>query len=354
MARNDQIVSPIYRPDIVKIFKMVECISFFFLAFYVMLYVKLLLRRKFFHVNLVILLCAQPISHLLSLSMRIFKHAMVEWVLISDIGIITTTQGATILFWDNLFSDIFVSTSFQIVVGISVERIIAMTYINEYEAKYKNPRLAIVIILVCFTWSSILLYLWNLDVIPNNVAYPLQYTFFGSAAVGFVILRIASWYAYKRVANERYASIEDRYLTAQNLKAAILLCWLAPYKSLCNVMSLFVYNWTFEQHTPDFFPYYGNFYFLGNHVQLYVQLILTILGHRQLIDEFLKMIGLRWNQNEQDVRSVIGGRMIFSYEEENRIYQKQMQDMWQSGAKEEKGNKKEKRKKYTSVEPQEI
>ncbi|CAJ0569487.1 unnamed protein product, partial [Mesorhabditis spiculigera] len=206
-----------------------------------------------------------------------------------------------------------------------------------------------------FTWSSGLLYLWNLDIVTNGMAYPLQYAFFGSAALGFIVLRIVSWYAYKRVADQRYSSIEDRYLTAQNLKAAILLCYLAPYKSLCNVLSLFVYNWIFEQHTPEYFPYYGAFYFMGNHLQLYLQLILTVIGHRQLVDEFLKMIviGLEIRQNEQDVRSVIGGRMIFTYEEENQIYHKQMQDMWQSvvPAKEPPKPRNEKRKRYATVEP---
>ncbi|CAJ0586452.1 unnamed protein product, partial [Mesorhabditis spiculigera] len=271
MARNDRVVSPIYKPDEVRVYKLIECISFIFLSFYVGLYVKLLCRRKFCHVNLLVLLCAQPIAHLLSMSMRIIKHGCVEWV---------------------------VSTSFQIVVGISVERIIAMTYINEYETKYKKPFLAWAIILICFTWSSGLLYLWNLDIVTNGMAYPLQYAFFGSAALGFIVLRIVSWYAYKRVADQRYSSIEDRYLTAQNLKAAILLCYLAPYKSLCNVLSLFVYNWIFEQHTPEYFPYYGAFYFMGNHLQ-------------------------------------------------------QMQDMWQSvvPAKEPPKPRNEKRKRYATVEP---
>ncbi|CAJ0959423.1 unnamed protein product, partial [Mesorhabditis belari] len=224
--------------------------------------------------------------------------------------------------------DTFVSTTFLVVLAYSVERLVAMAYVHEYDEMWtKRPTLGISLYLVALIYSAFLILVYNLG-LNTYLAYGAQYVLFTFATFFFIYLRIASEKAYRRVASKKDSTVTERFDTARNLKASQLLLRVAPFKCLTNYLALGLYFWIWELHTPEYYPLYGVFYFYVSHLQLYLQMFLTILGHPVLKEEFSFLIGKKNRSRPEEVKDVLGKRMIFNDRETTQLYYDQIRTAW--------------------------
>ncbi|CAJ0955747.1 unnamed protein product, partial [Mesorhabditis belari] len=310
MAKNDAIVIPYYRPDLVRIAILIEMSSLIFLMIAVLTYIRILRRREFCHKNLLVLLLAHPCTHITFLLLRAVRHVL----------FFTGYLNNTIITYINFASDTCVSTTFIIVLAYSIERVIAMKYVHTYEQMWvKWPTLGITLYVASLLYSLFLIILWNARLLNNLMTYGAQYFLFTTATIFFISLRIRSGKIYRSVADKKDSTVNERYLSARNLKAAKLLIRLAPFKCITNYFSLAVYFWCFEMHSPFYFPLYSSIYFFASHIQLYVQMLLTIYGHTVLKEEFRSFFGGQRKSEPEEIYNVLGNKMIFNKAEQNEV-----------------------------------
>ncbi|CAJ0920122.1 unnamed protein product, partial [Mesorhabditis belari] len=228
----------------------------------------------------------------------------------------------------NYFSDSLLTICFQIVLAYSVERIIAIKYVENYENRWtKRPTLGILLLIGSISSEQGLIMLWYFG-LNNTLAYSLQYLFFITAAIFFIVLNIICKRAYATVANRKESTINERFQTARNLKAAHLLLHLAPFKCAANFVSLYVYHWIFEEQSPTYFPLYSTYYFWLNQLQLMIQMVLTVVGQDCLKEELYLMIGRRHRVDAQGITTILGKPMVFTAEQTNQVYFEQIQQSW--------------------------
>ncbi|CAJ0572309.1 unnamed protein product, partial [Mesorhabditis spiculigera] len=278
MARNDVLVSPYYRPDLVQIATIIEMLSLMCLLIAVSFYLRIATRREFCHRNLLVLLLGHPCVHVSIMLLRALRH------LLFFLGYL----GPISLKIINYVSDTCVSTSFVIVLGYSIERVVAMYYVHTYETMWtKRPTLGIGLFLWSICYSAFLIGLWHMDILKNAMAYGTQMVMFALTTLFFIYLRVRSGRIYRAVAEKKDSTVEERYLSARNLKAAMLLMRLAPFKCVTNYFSFGIYFWCFEMNSPYYFPLYSAIYYTISQLQLYAQMLLTIYGHEVLKEEFM-------------------------------------------------------------------
>ncbi|CAJ0958805.1 unnamed protein product, partial [Mesorhabditis belari] len=173
MARNDIEVWPYYRPDLVFIYRIIESSTFSLVFLVVIFYIRLLLKKEFCHPNLRFLLITQPICHICALALRPIRHTIDYFGLMNPILLKTI----------NYFSDSLLTICFQIVLAYSVERIIAIKYVENYENRWtKRPTLGILLLIGSISSEQGLIMLWYFG-LNNTLAYSLQYLFFITAAI---------------------------------------------------------------------------------------------------------------------------------------------------------------------------
>ncbi|CAJ0581416.1 unnamed protein product, partial [Mesorhabditis spiculigera] len=300
--------------------EIIEMCSLVLLTFCVWGYVRILKRREFCHPNLLLLLICHPITHLAALYGRPIRHA------IHLLGFLSTR----ILFYWNLSVDTLVSTTFLIVMGYTIERMVAMRYVHRYDEMWtERPTLGIGLFIGALIYSFILLLNYNLW-LPLNIAYGAQYVLFATTSFFFIYLYLKCRKAYRKVALKKESTVNERFDTARNLKASMLLLKVAPFKCITNFVSLCLYYWIWEMHSPECFPFYSVLYFYLSHLQLYFQMILTIHGHAQLREEFFWMLGQKRDDNPERVKNVLGRKMIFSEQEQAMMYFNQVSKVWDS------------------------
>ncbi|CAJ0581615.1 unnamed protein product, partial [Mesorhabditis spiculigera] len=218
------------------------------------------------------------------------------------------------MYW-NMAMDTLISQTFLIILCYSIERIIAMRNTHDYEEMSARPILAIGLYMGSLIYSFMLIVLYNLG-IPAQLAYGAQYVLFTIAAVFFVFLHIRCKKEYLRVAAFREATVAQRFDTVRNLKASELLVKVAPFKCLTNFFVLSTYYWIWEGRSLDHLPLYSTFYFYVSHLQLLSQMALTIYGHSMLRESFWALIGHKGAEKPEQVRDVLGRRMIFAGDEQ--------------------------------------
>ncbi|CAJ0933984.1 unnamed protein product, partial [Mesorhabditis belari] len=212
---------------------------------------------------------------------------------------------------------------------ISIERLIATLYPEKYDHIHQElPILGIFLYLMIVLIALILCTLSELDVTDNS--YLAVLIMFSLAALFFLILPYTSRRLFKKTAETRNCTVAARYQTAESLRSAHLLKYVSAYKTISNYLSLAFYYYCFEADryyltfTTECFYYYTI-------IQIFCQMLLTTYVHEVLRNELLKLFRrnkLTNREEKQELRSIIGEKILFSAHEEKEKYFQMYANAW--------------------------
>ncbi|CAJ0955742.1 unnamed protein product, partial [Mesorhabditis belari] len=324
MVYGDKIITVYYRPDLVFLLSLLQCFLNVLLVFWIRLYLKILCKSSACHPNLLVLLSSQPLIHLVALTAKTIRF------LAECAGLITTPFLTAI----NFISDIGLSATCVIVLGYCIERIVAMRNIESYELMFRPiPWLGIGILATSLVYATVLLSLWYQQILKSRVIYVAQIGLFSCSGLFFIGIKINANRAYERMAKYRYSSVNQRYQTAMNFKAAKLLLYLAPYKCISSLLILVSYAFVYDRTKDQLLPLYTEFFFLYNYAQVSLQILLVLLCHstlRRLLFETLAIEKVRKRKvSDLCVRSVTGSRLQFPSNDATDLYFATLNKAWE-------------------------
>ncbi|CAJ0581399.1 unnamed protein product, partial [Mesorhabditis spiculigera] len=313
-----------YQPKTVFGLQVLQCCLNIILIFWIRLYLRILLKSSACHPNLLVLLSAQPLIHLLALTARNIRFLAESAGLLTDRLLIVL----------NFISDIGISATCIIVLGYCIERIIAMRNIESYERMYRPiPWLGLGILFSSLLYATILLTLWYEQILKSMIVYIAQIGLFSCSGFFFIAIKINADRAYQKMARHRYSSVNQRYQTAMNFKAAQLLLYLAPYKCLSSFFILVGYAWVYDRVEPQYVPLCIEVFFLYNYLQVSLQILLVLLCHSTLRRLLLDAFGLgrirKRKISDVCVRSITGSRLEFRSNAATDLYFASLQKAWE-------------------------
>ncbi|CAJ0933963.1 unnamed protein product, partial [Mesorhabditis belari] len=301
--------------------QMIECLSDLFCFIFLIIYTIILLRKRVFHANLLMILIALPgFPSVTSLLIKFLNK-----IILQSNGF---NYGNAFTLMSYSISDTGLSVSSYTLMSLAIERLISTFYVDQYEN-------------ICRGWPILSLFLITLQIALGISTVPLAYSAVISnyLSVGIIIVALSSavlmFFVVNPLARRHYsksaanfAGVSKRYQTTENLRIVRVLKLLIPYYCACEVLLLILF--ILMTTVLEKLELYWNLYMILIGAQVSGTMLIVLLRHPVLKAELYRFLPLR----EKDpplkpglvqIFNVDGLQLNYTTQQENDIYFRMLQ-----------------------------
>ncbi|CAJ0572204.1 unnamed protein product, partial [Mesorhabditis spiculigera] len=267
------------------------------------------------------LLVVQPAGGILSITIRLVKHGLLE------VGIVTNP---TVYRYMSLSSEAVGAIALNLIFAIGFERYLASRNLTDYEEKYENNRLASIFIAGTAVLVFFNLGMMYLQLVPLTLTFIIVYLTQGVAMLFFCWLYKTCRRQFYIVYEMKATTVAARYKTQTNYKASRLLLALAPFKFCFSILIVLEYHFliTRSEYTQIVYVF-ALFYTIQ--FQTFCQMWFIIvyeLRFRSLICGLFVRGGSKKSRWDAHLKSVHGTKLQYEPGQQQDAYFAQLQSMW--------------------------